>query len=147
MSLRYPIITFDESSQNDTPLSRDKEELVPIQKLRQKKKGHLTEAVLDKYDSSGSDFHPEETEDHSDVSCAKEAPIGRKIRCSLGASQRDLFIKSLQSHRSQEPTDDEKPALEIFYYVKHGVTKKDVIATIKKRRDYLQRSSNCDQAL
>ena len=70
--------------------------------------------------------------DHSDDSCAKEAPIGRKIRCSLGASQRDLFIKSLQSHRNNEPTDDEKRALEFFYYVKHGVTKKDVIATIRK---------------
>ena len=83
----------------------------------------------------GSDFQPKETEDHSDDSCAKEAPIGGKIRCSLGASQRDLFIKSLQNHRNHEPTDDEKRALELFYYVKHGVTIKDVIATIKKSRD------------
>ena len=126
-SLRHPI-TF-ESSQNDTPLSLDKEELVRLQKLRQKKKGHLTKAAPDNYDSSGSDFHPEETEDHSDDSCAKAAPIGGKIRCSVGVSQRDLFIKSLQSHRNHQPTDE---ALEIFYYVKHRVTKKDVIATIKK---------------
>ena len=119
-------------SRNFRCIFRDKEELVPIQKLRQKKKGHLTETAPDNYDSSGSDFHPEETEEHSDDSCAKEAPIGGKIRCSLGASQRDLLIKSLQSHRNHEPTDDEKRALELFCYVKHGVTKKDVIATVKK---------------
>ena len=90
LSLRHPIITFGESSQNDTPLSRHKEELVPTQKLRRKKKGHLTEAVPDNYDSSGSDFHLEETENHREDSCAKEAPIGGNIRCSLGVSQRDL---------------------------------------------------------
>ena len=130
-SLRHRI-TFDESSQNDTSLSLDKEELVPLQKLRQKKKGHLTEATPENYDSSGSDFHPEETGYHSDDSCAKAAPIRGKIHCSVGASQSDLFIKSLQSHSNHKPTDDEKRALELFQYVKHGVTKKDVIATIKK---------------
>ena len=91
---------------------RHNEELVPFQKLRQKKKGHLAEAAPDIYDSSGSDFHPKETEDHSDDSCSKVEPIGGKIRCSLSASQRDLFIKSLQSHRNHEPTDDEKRALD-----------------------------------
>ena len=121
---------------------RDEEELVPIQKHRQKKKGHLTEAAPDNYDSSGTDFHPEEIEDHCDDSCAKEAPTGGKTRCSLGALQRDLFIKSLQSHRIDEPADDEKRALELFYYVKHGVTKKDVIATIKKAGINFKKSSN-----
>ena len=87
----------------------------------------------DNYDSSGSDFHPKETEEHSDDSCAKEAPIGGKLRCSLGASQRDLFIKSLQSHRNHEPTDDEKRAFEFFLLCKTwGDKEKDVIATIKK---------------
>ena len=103
----------------------------------------LTEAASDNYDSSGSDFHPEETEDPSDDSCAKGrtfagGKIGGKIRCSLGASEGDLFIKSFQSHRNHEPTDDEKRALELFYYVKHGVTKQDVIATAKKAGIYFK---------
>ena len=38
----------------------------------------------------------------------------------------------MQSHRNHEPTDDKKRALELFYCVNHGVTKKDVIATIEK---------------
>ena len=87
----------------------------------------------DNYYSNGSDFHPKETEDHSDDSCAKEAPIGGKIRCSLGASQRDLFIKSLQSHRNHGPTGDEKRAFELFYYVKHGVTKRMSLLQSKKQ--------------
>ena len=46
---------------------------------------------------------------------------------------RDLFIKPLQSHRNHEPTDDEKRALELFYYVKHGVTKRMSLLQSKKQ--------------
>ena len=74
---------------------------------------------------SGSEYDPDETTDEYE-----EVTKGSS-EAFVDPTRRELFIKSLKSHRNGIPCEQERQALELFFRIQKGVLRSEIEGTLK----------------
>ena len=73
-----------------------------------------------------SDYQPDTELEEEECEEFHELPPKK-----VADSRRQRFIGSLKSSRKHQPSSEEQRCLELFYYIKEPIKKKQLVATIK----------------